>query len=68
MEIIKRGVDPKTKPLSGTCRNCMTEITFLPVEAEYVSDQRDGDFYKIKCPVCADTIIRGTASGNMQDR
>lgn len=68
MEIIKRGVDPKMKPLEGTCCNCKTVISFLPIEAEWVFGQREGGYHKISCPVCHEYIMRGTASGNMHDR
>ena len=58
MKIIKEGVDPATQPMYATCSRCRTQIQFLPGEASYHSDQRDGDFYQIKCPVCPAMITK----------
>lgn len=58
MKIISRGVNPVTKPVQATCRNCNTVIEFSPFEAKYVNDQRDGDFYEIACPECAFKITK----------
>jgi ribosomal protein S27E len=62
MKIIKQGIAPESVPLHGRCNHCRTEIEFLPMEAKYNSDQRDGDFYSIECPTCRRTItaaVRG---------
>ena len=53
MRIIKKGEVPGTKPVECRCGNCRTLFEFLPSEAQFISDQRDGDAYKIGCPVCA---------------
>lgn len=58
MKIIREGTDPAKKAISASCNRCRTEIEFLPVEAKYVSDQRDGDFYQIACPVCNWSITK----------
>jgi len=55
--IIKPGIDPATVVIDGRCTHCGCEFTFLPKEAEYQSDQRDGDFYKIKCPTCPKSVL-----------
>lgn len=54
--IVRQGSDPKKTPIQATCSNCYAQIEFLPIEAEYISDQRDGDCYKIACPCCAKPI------------
>lgn len=63
MKIITKGSDPSTVPMRATCSNCKTEIEFLPHEAKYTSEQRDGDFYQIACPVCSHTITKAARSG-----
>lgn len=60
MEIIKRGKHPDEQKYDGTCRNCKTEVRFKKSEAEYVSDQRDGDFLRVRCPLCSEYINVGT--------
>lgn len=56
MKTIVQGFDPNKMPLRGECSHCHTVVEFLPLEAEHVSDQRDGDFYKVTCPTCARSI------------
>lgn len=58
MKVIKQGIDPATKEIRATCSNCKTEIEFLPHEARYSSDQRDGDFYSVDCPTCKRIITK----------
>lgn len=58
MRIIKEGKPPKEKLLTATCRNCKTEIEFAMKEASYISDQRDGDFVSINCPICVKIITK----------
>jgi hypothetical protein len=52
VKIIHRGEDPATQPVLAQCSRCGTQIEFMPSEAQFVSDQRDGDFYRIGCPIC----------------
>ncbi len=52
MKIIKQGKLPEEKIIRTTCDKCQTIFEFAVKEAEYISDQRDGDSYKIKCPLC----------------
>lgn len=52
MRIIQQGTNPASRPLTGSCNHCDTVIEFLPFEAKFHSDQRDGDFYSIECPTC----------------
>lgn len=58
MKIIYQGVDPKTKPMFGTCRNCKTQVEFTQDEAEYSTDYRQDANYYVICPVCKDYIWR----------
>lgn len=53
VEIIRRGVIPGERVREATCPNCKTLFSFKEMEAEYSSDQRDGDSFKIACPVCS---------------
>lgn len=59
MRIIKQGNLPEDRPYQTVCRNCNTEFEFLQKEAELVFDQRDGNFLKIKCPVCSNKCAVG---------
>lgn len=63
MEIIRRGVDPVHQPLVGTCKRCQSVVKFHPLEATFTADQRDGNFYQIKCPVCPATITVNEPAG-----
>lgn len=56
MNIIKRGTPPEDRKYTATCRRCKTEVEFLLRETEYHSDQRDGDYLQVACPVCLDPI------------
>lgn len=53
VEIVKLGRKPGDMKIKATCRECGTVFTFARHEAEYVSDQRDGDALKIPCPLCS---------------
>lgn len=63
MEIVRQGADPVKQHIEGECTRCRTVIKFLPVEARYVPDQRDGDFYSIQCPVCPNMITAQVPRG-----
>jgi hypothetical protein len=56
MKIIHQGTDPDTIPQVGTCTHCRTQVEFLPHEATFRSDQRDGDYYELGCPTCKHLI------------
>lgn len=56
--ILKRGTDPAEQPIKTTCNNCKTEFTFLPSDAKYMSDQREGDYYAVVCPCCPTTVTK----------
>ena len=52
IEIIEIGQKPGDKQYEVQCRACRTKFTFSRSDAKYTSDQRDGDFVSIKCPLC----------------
>lgn len=52
MEVIHRGELPEQKRYQAECNYCRSVMRFQRSEAEYVSDQRDGDCLKVICPVC----------------
>ena len=53
IQIIQRGVLPAAIRHKTKCRHCNTIFSFLKSDARLTDDQRDGDFYTIKCPVCS---------------
>lgn len=53
IQIIQRGVLPAAVRYKTECRHCNTIFSFLKSDAHLTEDQRDGDFYTIKCPVCS---------------
>ena len=53
IQIIQRGVLPAAIRYKTECRHCNTIFSFLKSDARFTDDQRDGDFYTIKCPVCS---------------
>jgi hypothetical protein len=62
IEIIKRGVVPDTIPIMVDCRHCSTRFSFLKTDAVLVPDQRDGDYYRIDCPVCHAEVTKAVRS------
>jgi hypothetical protein len=52
VEIISRGVLPSEKTYETTCPNCGTWLRLNRGEDKFTSDNRDGDFLTISCPVC----------------
>ena len=58
MEILHRGIAPSERTHEATCSTCQTKIRFQQHEAKYNSDQRDGDYLSIKCPVCGHNITK----------
>ena len=53
IQIIQRGVLPEAIRYKTKCRHCNTIFSFLKSDACLTADQRDGDFYTLKCPVCS---------------
>lgn len=52
MKILKHGTLPETKTYTSTCSHCHCHMEFTRAEAEYLSDQRDGDLLRVECPTC----------------
>jgi hypothetical protein len=61
MEIVKRGNPPSERLYEGACWACNTVIRFQRGEAKYSSDQLDGDFLSMPCPVCHGSIHVGVS-------
>jgi len=58
MKIIRHGQKPEEKTYEVTCAHCRTVFEFTQGEAKYRSDQRDGDYLEIPCPVCSKTVTK----------
>jgi RNase P subunit RPR2 len=56
IKVIRRGHLPQNDQFDATCRKCHSEIQFLRSDGRFTSDQRDGDFLTVDCPVCGDPI------------
>lgn len=57
IRIVQRGVLPEEKIYRGTCSYCKTIFTFNGSDGTLRSDQREGDYYEITCPVCFHTTL-----------
>ena len=51
MKIISPGKNRKPKSHTVECQ-CRCKYSFTAEDARWVSDQRDGDAYVVKCPEC----------------
>ena len=51
MKILQEGKLPVERIYKLHCNRCSTIFEFQQKEAKYVSDQRDGDFLEITCPL-----------------
>jgi ribosomal protein S27E len=58
VEVVERGELPGSVVYEVQCRNCHSKLRFKRSEAAYVSDQRDGDYLTVQCPVCSSTVTR----------
>lgn len=56
MEILRRGSTAADAYHTVTCAHCSSLLRFQRKEAKLVEDQRDGDYYEIRCPVCGEPI------------
>jgi len=56
MRIIHRGKPINEKVYEKMCYKCKSVIEFSGGEARRRSDQREGDYLEIECPVCGDKI------------
>jgi hypothetical protein len=55
IEVVIRGKPPAERSYTVTCR-CKSVLKFLRRDAKFTSDQREGDFLTISCPVCAESV------------
>lgn len=55
-EILVMGKLPGENKHRARCKYCGTVFRFLRSEATYESDQRDGDYLAIKCPLCKTSV------------
>ena len=49
MKVIKSGKTKKPKETVVECRDCDCKFSFTKKEAKFISDQRDGNAYVVKC-------------------
>lgn len=59
MRIITKGKLPEDALYEVICQHCKTVFEFERREAKFTSDQRDGDYLIIICPVCNSLIYKG---------
>lgn len=52
MDIIHRGTPPSEVWHYGKCNSCKSSWRFKKHEATLRCDQRDGNSFEMKCPVC----------------
>lgn len=58
MKIVKHGKPPGNQKHKLKCPNCGTKIECLTSEMKRTTDQRDGDYWSIQCPVCPRMITK----------
>lgn len=72
MKIIQDGIIPENIPRRTSCDKCKCVFEYTIAEVEYISDQRDGDCYKLNCPFCQKTLYISVRihnySGGQYDR
>lgn len=60
IRIIQKGNDPVARFYRTTCNHCHTIFEFQAVDAIHFTDARDGDAWKLACPVCTWTCFVST--------
>jgi len=63
MRIVEMGERYGDIKHKAKCAGCKTVIEFQQSEAERVHDHRDGDYLRIKCPVCPRDITKAIVIG-----
>ena len=56
IEVLERGSPPSEKVYETHCNGCHSKLRFKRSDAQFTSDQRDGDFLSIACPVCGRNV------------
>ena len=58
MKVLKRGVDPATKPKTCSCLKCKSRLEYTASERQYMEGDRPGESgsYYLICPVCNERI------------
>jgi hypothetical protein len=57
VEILKKGKSPLELTYDHTCKICKTRFRFAYSEGQRMSDNRDGDYLTIDCPICKNICI-----------
>ncbi len=52
IKILKQGQLPEEITYKFVCRACLTEFTAQRKDGKLHSDQRDGQWLEVKCPLC----------------
>lgn len=63
IEVIRRGHLPENDQFEAECCKCKSQLRFLRSDARHTSDQRDGDFVTVTCPVCQGPVHAQSGSG-----
>lgn len=63
IEVINRGHLPENDQFEAKCNHCKSDLRFLRSDARFTSDQRDGDFVTVDCPVCSHAVHVASSKG-----
>jgi len=66
MKIISRGTAPEHKPIRFECVKCRTVFETWQLEATWIPDARDGDYWQHPCPVCVHICTQAVKSWSEQ--
>jgi len=58
VEVIERGTPPEEVNYEVQCQKCISKLKFKRSDAGYVSDQRDGNYLTVECPVCRNLVTK----------
>jgi RNase P subunit RPR2 len=56
VEVVIKGNAPEDRIYRATCGHCSSLLQFKQSEATFTSDQRDGDYVSVSCPVCNSSV------------
>jgi len=57
IEVISRGTKPEERTVNGACVHCKSVLRWKASDGKGESNQRDGDFNVITCPVCREKVF-----------